>query len=128
MSFFGMGPLEIFFVLLIAFIFLGPERMVDTARWMGKAVREVRRMAAELPSLTEEDFRLNPITRNTKEKVNANKVIKAEDAAANADGGNEVKAEDGTSIEEEGPVQFNSTDASTKVDAASEKPTKEERA
>ena len=51
MSFLGMGPLEIFIILLIAFIFLGPERMVDAARLMGKALREIRRMTAELPKL-----------------------------------------------------------------------------
>ena len=43
--------MELFLVLLIAFIFLGPERMVDAARLLGKAVREARRMAAELPRL-----------------------------------------------------------------------------
>jgi len=63
MNFLGMGPLEIFIILLIAFILLGPERMVDTARLMGKALREIRRMTAELPKLTEEDFNLKPTNR-----------------------------------------------------------------
>ena len=48
MSFLGAGPMEILLILLVAFIFLGPERMVDAARLMGKAVREMRRMTAEL--------------------------------------------------------------------------------
>ncbi len=51
MSFLGMGPMEVLIVLLVAFIFLGPERMVDAARMLGKATRELRRMAAELPRL-----------------------------------------------------------------------------
>ena len=51
MNFLGMGPMEVIIVLLVAFIFLGPERMVDTARMLGKATRELRRMAAELPRL-----------------------------------------------------------------------------
>ena len=51
MNFLGLGPMEVLIVLLVAFIFLGPERMVDAARLLGKAMREVRRMAAELPSL-----------------------------------------------------------------------------
>ena len=51
MTFLGLGYLEVLIILLIAFILLGPERMVDAARLMGKAVREVRKMAADLPSL-----------------------------------------------------------------------------
>lgn len=55
MNFLGMGTLEIIVVLLIAFIFLGPERMVEVARVLGKWVGELKRMAAELPDLVIED-------------------------------------------------------------------------
>ena len=51
MNFLGMGPMEVLIVLLVAFIFLGPERMVDAARMLGKATRELSRMPAELPRL-----------------------------------------------------------------------------
>ena len=46
-----MGPLEILVIALIAFILLGPQRMVDAARLMGKATKEVRRMTDELPKI-----------------------------------------------------------------------------
>ena len=52
-----MGTLEILIVLLVAFIFLGPQRMVDAARLIGKASREIRRMSDELPSLIEDGAR-----------------------------------------------------------------------
>ena len=61
MSFLGMGYMEVLIVLLIAFILLGPERMVDSARMLGKAVREVRRMAAELPSLDLDEDLTGPL-------------------------------------------------------------------
>ena len=51
MNFLGMGPMEVIIVLLVAFIFLGPERMIDAARMLGKGMSELRRFAAELPSL-----------------------------------------------------------------------------
>ena len=51
MNFLSMGPMEVLIVLLVAFIFLGPERMVDAARMLGKATRELSRMVAELPRL-----------------------------------------------------------------------------
>ena len=46
MSFLGMSYLEILVVALVAFVFLGPERMVGVARNLGKMVRTVRAMAA----------------------------------------------------------------------------------
>ncbi len=51
MSFLGMGPLEIMVILLLAFIFLGPQKMIDVARWLGKASREVRRMTEDLNTM-----------------------------------------------------------------------------
>ena len=46
MSFLGMGTFEIIVILLVAFIFLGPERMVDAARTLGKWTGELRRMGS----------------------------------------------------------------------------------
>ena len=51
MNILGMGTMEILLVLLIAFIVLGPQKMVDVARMLGKASRELRRMSADLPRL-----------------------------------------------------------------------------
>lgn len=56
MNFLGMGPMELFIVLLVAFIFLGPDRMVTTARKLGKTMNEVRRMAAEMTEMTDLDL------------------------------------------------------------------------
>ena len=55
MSILGMGPLEILTVLMIAFILLGPDRMVEAARFMGKMVGEGRRLASEMPRVVVED-------------------------------------------------------------------------
>ena len=64
MGFFGMGPMEILLVLLIAFVFLGPERMVDAARLLGKAVREGRRLTSELPRVVIEDDDIKIVNYN----------------------------------------------------------------
>jgi Sec-independent protein translocase protein TatA len=55
MSFLGMGSLEVLAILLVAFIFLGPERMVEAARFLGKIARDARRLTDELPNLVMED-------------------------------------------------------------------------
>ena len=55
MSFLGMGFMEILIILIIAFIFLGPERMIDAAKMLGKAVREARNVASEIPRVVVDD-------------------------------------------------------------------------
>lgn len=51
MDFFGVGPMELLVVLLLGLVILGPSRMVDAARSMGRFVRQVRRATADVPQL-----------------------------------------------------------------------------
>ncbi len=51
MNVFGIGVLELLFVLIVALIVLGPERMTQTARTLGKYIREIQRATAEIPRL-----------------------------------------------------------------------------
>ncbi len=51
----GMGTLELIIVFLIAFIFLGPQRMADAAKFLGKLIRDVKHMTAEIPDLVLDD-------------------------------------------------------------------------
>ena len=45
-----LGPLEIITVAVIALVVLGPQRLPEIARNIGKAVNELRRMTAEVQS------------------------------------------------------------------------------
>jgi len=47
MDFLGMGPWEILLILVIALIFLGPGKIVDFARTLGKWVRAIRRAGSD---------------------------------------------------------------------------------
>ncbi len=48
MNFFGIGNMEIAFVLVVAAIVLGPARMVDLARQAGTFYRKARRTLREI--------------------------------------------------------------------------------
>ena len=76
-----MGPMEILLVLLIAFVFLGPERMVDAARLLGKAVREGRRLASELPQIVIEDDDIKIVNYNQSRSSDAVKSPSTSDDA-----------------------------------------------
>ena len=51
MNFMGMGVLELVAILVVALLVLGPNRMVEVARTIGKYMRELQRATAELPRL-----------------------------------------------------------------------------
>ena len=105
MSILGMGSLELLVVLLLAFIILGPERMVDAARKLGKLTRELRRMTNEVTVMVQEevDRVKDPIIREGKELESRVTSVTSE---LNLNGPDEVKkeAEDAA----DGPVSFKS--------------------
>lgn len=43
MNIFGIGPLEIIFVLIIGILVLGPEGMIEAGRKLGKSLRSIVR-------------------------------------------------------------------------------------
>ena len=51
----GMGTLEMLVIMLVAFIFLGPGKMLDGARSIGKLVGQLRRLAEEIPHINLDD-------------------------------------------------------------------------
>jgi sec-independent protein translocase protein TatB len=48
MDFLGIGPLELIVVLVIALIVVGPERLPEVARSIGKTMRDIRAMSQGL--------------------------------------------------------------------------------
>jgi TatA/E family protein of Tat protein translocase len=47
---FGIGPSELLVILVIALLVLGPKRLPDLARSLGKALGEFRRATADISS------------------------------------------------------------------------------
>ena len=59
MDFFGIGPMEMILVLLVALVFMGPARMMETARSLGKMLRQVRQATQDIPQLLNLDETLD---------------------------------------------------------------------
>jgi sec-independent protein translocase protein TatB len=55
MEFLGIGTMELIFIFLVALLVLGPNRMLEVARALGKYVREFQRAASEVPRLLSMD-------------------------------------------------------------------------
>ena len=60
----NLGPMEILVVLVVALIVLGPKRLPEAGRQVGRAMAEVRRwsqsMQAEVKSVLEDDLEAPP--------------------------------------------------------------------
>ena len=64
MNVLGVGPIELLIIMLVAFLFLGPGRMVEAARSLGKMAREIKRTTGDLHSLVALDEPLDQPSGN----------------------------------------------------------------
>lgn len=53
----GIGWIEILVVLLLGFLVLGPDKMIETARVLGKSFRQVREATDEITTSLSADLR-----------------------------------------------------------------------
>ncbi len=56
MDFFGIGPLELFLILILAVIVFGPGKLPELARQLGRTVREFRKASSELTHDFRQEF------------------------------------------------------------------------
>ena len=99
MSFLGVSYLEIFTVLLVALVFLGPDKMIEAGKKLGKTLKDVRKIASELPSL--EDIQ-QPDTLTKEFNDHEPKSENSENSHPNNDSTNNLP-------EPDGPVAFRRT-------------------
>jgi len=68
MNFLGVGPAELLLIFAIALIVLGPGKLPELARTLGKALRELRRMSLEVTAEFAKELRdLEAISSEVKE-------------------------------------------------------------
>lgn len=63
---FGMGGTEILVILVVAMIFLGPEKLPEAAAKISKGIRDIRKQQRELTQTIENDTELGGAIRDLK--------------------------------------------------------------
>jgi Tat protein translocase TatB subunit len=56
----GMGPLELIFILILALMVFGPDKLPEIARQIGKVVAEVRRITSDVSTEINRSISLEP--------------------------------------------------------------------
>ena len=78
MNIFGMGTLEILLIMLIAFIFLGPEKMIAGAKKLGQLTRDARNLSTNFNTILLDEQ--NKTTENTTDSENKQNVSSSPEA------------------------------------------------
>jgi sec-independent protein translocase protein TatB len=131
---FGIGGSEIIVILIVALIFLGPDKLPDAAKKISKGIRDLKKQSRILQQQIEDDEHIGGAIRDLKsalrgdeEPVRPKKINKAlADAAKNA---NTIKPPDGPELhdglEPPKPVEAapeTAAGASTEKDEAAAEP------
>lgn len=60
MTLFGIGPIELVVILILALIVFGPNKLPEIARSLGKALTELRRTSQEVTNTVMRELDVNP--------------------------------------------------------------------
>lgn len=80
MDFLGVSPLQLLTIVVIAYVFLGPKKMGETGRTLGKALRQLRRHTAEFTALLMEDTEEEEARKKSEPPAPAGSVTRDESA------------------------------------------------
>jgi TatA/E family protein of Tat protein translocase len=70
-AFFNISGGEIFIILLVVFLFFGPDKIPEIARWMGKGLNEVKKATSEIrDEITRETVDLRREADDLKKSIN----------------------------------------------------------
>lgn len=89
MDFFGIGMMEVVFILLIAFLVFGPRRLPEIARGLGKAVREIKKYSTALTSDLQDEFN-KELNTSTSKPVSTDKQTNKPQASGDTVTGAEI--------------------------------------
>ncbi len=67
---FGMGGTEILVILIVALLFLGPEKLPDAAKSISKGIRDLRKQTREFQETIEADEKIGGAIRDLKSALN----------------------------------------------------------
>lgn len=83
MNFFGMGPLEIILILILGFLFFGPEKLPGMAAKAGKFMRNFSKATGELQRTLTTEISLENELQEKQTKGTGDGILKKPENSAN---------------------------------------------
>ena len=71
---FGIGGSEILVILIVALIFLGPEKLPDAATKISKGIRELRKQTRDIQNTIENDTEIGGAIRDLKSALRGDEI------------------------------------------------------
>jgi len=90
---FGIGLPELIVIMVVALLVVGPKKLPDLAKSLGKALQEFRRMADEVKETIDEEIAKEEPSKEepSKEEARKGELVLQEDAAT--DGKNKINSD-----------------------------------
>jgi sec-independent protein translocase protein TatA len=77
LAFFSISGGEIFIIILVVFLFFGPDKIPEIARWIGKGLGEVKKATSEIrDEITRETEGIKKEADSLKKSINLNDVTR----------------------------------------------------
>lgn len=85
LGFFSISGGEIFIIILVVFLFFGPDKIPEIARWLGKGMSEVKKATSEIrDEITRETEDLKKETDSLKKDLQIDNPLKNMDSMINS--------------------------------------------
>ncbi|MBI4509506.1 MAG: twin-arginine translocase TatA/TatE family subunit [Deltaproteobacteria bacterium] len=101
---FGMGMGELILILIVALLVLGPNKLPDAAKAIGKGIRELRRHTRDLQETLEKDEQLGSTVRELKSVLRGDEIPPAPRAAPPPPGTQDQGAASAVAVAEDQPA------------------------
>src|SRR5882724_11402832 len=73
-SMFGMGGTEILVILIVALLFLGPDKLPEAAKKISKGIRDIKKQSRVLQQTIEDDEHIGGAIRDLKSALRGDEI------------------------------------------------------
>ncbi|MCF8030312.1 MAG: Sec-independent protein translocase protein TatB [Desulfohalobiaceae bacterium] len=125
---FSLGTTEILVILVVALLVIGPSKLPDVARTLGKGMAEFRRMSSDVKKTVDLETKLSDLDRQEKDKAADAAIGAGSESGEQKDGERASPSEDDSSSSPDGADSDVTGDSKGQERADSDEPDKGSRA
>jgi len=117
---FSLGTTEILVILVVALLVIGPSKLPDVARTLGKGMAEFRRMSSDVKKSVDLETKLSDMERREREEAKEGAIGAGDEERDGASGGEaapSTEAESSSASEDTTGAESTDTESSRRADS-----------